>query len=44
MIEFAADQSGTAFEYYQTWIRALERVDFGLRTPGVFAKLTGVRP
>ncbi|MFQ5834318.1 MAG: phage major capsid protein [bacterium] len=43
-IEFAADTSGTAFEFYQTWIRAIERIDFGLRTPEVFCKMTGVRP
>ncbi|HLG28975.1 MAG TPA: phage major capsid protein [Candidatus Brocadiales bacterium] len=43
-LEFSTDQSGTAFEYYQTWIRAIARLDFGLRTPGVFCKVTGVRP
>lgn len=43
-LEFSTDQSGTAFEYYQTWIRAISRLDFGLRTPEVFCKLTGVRP
>lgn len=43
-LEFSTDQSGTAFEYYQTWIRAIARLDFGLRTPGVFCKMTGVRP
>ncbi|MGR3311207.1 MAG: phage major capsid protein [Candidatus Brocadiales bacterium] len=43
-LEFSTDQSGTAFEYYQTWIRAISRLDFGLRTPEVFCKVTGVRP
>lgn len=43
-LEFSTDQSGTAFEFYQTWIRAISRLDFGLRTPGVFCKVTGVRP
>lgn len=43
-MEFAIDQSGTAFEYYQSWIRAISRVDFALRTPEVFCKVTGVRP
>src|SRR3989338_1800332 len=42
-IEFSIDQSGTAFEYYQSWIRAISRLDFTLRTPGVFCKVTGVR-
>lgn len=42
-IEFATDQSGSAFVAYQTWIRAIERIDFGLRTPGVFCKMVGVR-
>lgn len=43
-MEFAIDQSGTAFEYYQSWIRAISRLDFALRTPEVFCKVTGVRP
>jgi HK97 family phage major capsid protein len=43
-LEFSTDQSGTAFEYYQTWIRAISRLDFGLRTPEAFCKVTGVRP
>lgn len=43
-MEFAIDQSGTAFEYYQSWIRAISRLDFTLRTPEVFCKVTGVRP
>ncbi|MFQ5863162.1 MAG: phage major capsid protein [Candidatus Brocadiales bacterium] len=43
-MEFAVDQSGTAFEYYQSWIRAISRLDFALRTPEVFCKVTGVRP
>jgi HK97 family phage major capsid protein len=43
-MEFAVDQSGTAFEYYQSWIRAISRLDFTLRTPEVFCKVTGVRP
>lgn len=44
-MEFAAtNEGGTAFEYYQTWIRVIERVDFGLRTPEVFCKVTGIRP
>ncbi len=43
-MEFAVDQSGTAFEYYQSWIRAISRLDFTLRTPAVFCKVTGVRP
>jgi len=42
-MEFSIDQSGTAFEYYQSWIRAISRLDFTLRTPGVFCKVTGVR-
>lgn len=43
-MEFAIDQSGTAFEYYQSWVRAISRLDFVLRTPEVFCKVTGVRP
>ncbi|MCQ4575243.1 MAG: phage major capsid protein [Candidatus Brocadiales bacterium] len=43
-MEFAVDQSGTAFEYYQSWIRTISRLDFILRTPEVFCKVTGVRP
>lgn len=43
-LEFALDASGTAFEAYQTWIRAIAREDFGLRTAGVFCMQTGVRP
>lgn len=43
-MEFSIDQSGTAFEYYQSWIRAIARLDFTLRTPEVFCKVTGVRP
>jgi HK97 family phage major capsid protein len=42
-MEFAIDTAGTAFEDYQTWIRAIARLDFGLRTPGVFCKITGIR-
>lgn len=42
-MEFALDTSGTAFEDYQTWIRSIARMDFGLRTPGVFCKVTGIR-
>lgn len=42
-MEFSIDQSGTAFEYYQSWIRAISRLDFTLRTPEVFCKVTGVR-
>ena len=42
-MEFSIDQSGTAFEYYQSWIRAISRLDFTLRTPGDFCKVTGVR-
>lgn len=43
-MEFAIDQSGAAFEYYQSWIRSISRLDFVLRTPEVFCKVTGVRP
>ncbi|MEE9200658.1 MAG: phage major capsid protein [Candidatus Brocadiales bacterium] len=43
-MEFSIDQSGTAFEYYQSWIRTISRLDFTLRTPEVFCKVTGVRP
>ncbi len=43
-MEFAVDQSGTAFEFYQSWVRAISRLDFALRTPEVFCKVTGVRP
>lgn len=43
-MEVDVDKSGTAFETYQAWIRAIMRMDFILRTPSVFAKVTGVRP
>lgn len=42
-MEFAIDTSGVAFTDYQTWIRSIARLDFGLRTAGVFAKITGMR-
>lgn len=41
--EFTVDTSGTAFEYDQVWIKAVSRLDFGLRSPSVFCRLTGVK-
>jgi hypothetical protein len=38
VIEFATSTEGdTAFTTDQTWLRAISRVDFGLRTENVFA-------
>lgn len=39
----ASDAAGDAFEYDQVWIRAIMRIDCGLRHSGSFEVLKGVR-